>query len=108
MTQVSRRAYPTDLTDPQWDILQPLLPVKTGKGRNQEVDLREILNAIFYWHRTGCPWANLPHDFPPYRTVFYHFHKWKKKGVWNQVLVALHQQVRVAEWSSAHSFRRFY
>ena len=54
MTEGTRQAYPTALTDQQWDILNPLLPVKKGKGRNQEVDLREILNAIFYLLRTGC------------------------------------------------------
>lgn len=97
MTERTRKAYPTDLTDQQWDTLHPLLPVKKGKGRNQEVDLREILNALFYWLRTGCQWRNLPHDFPPHDTVFYHYNKWKKKGVWNQILVTLHQKVRVAD-----------
>jgi len=93
---MSRKAYPTDLSDQQWDIVQPLLPRKVGKGRNQKVDLREILNAIFYWLRTGCPWRNLPHDFPPPGTVFYHYNKWKKKGVWKQLCSTLPQQVRVA------------
>lgn len=97
MPEEHRKAYPTDLTDAQWNILQPLLPVKTGQGRNQEVDLREIVNAIFYFLRTGCQWRYLPHDFPPYGTVFYHFNKWKKTGVWDQVLTALHQKVRVAD-----------
>ena len=97
MTSSLRQAYPTDLTDDEWNILHPLLPVKTGKGRNQEVDLREIVNAIFYWLRTGCQWRNLPHDFPPHGTVFYHYNKWKKTGVWKQILSALHQQVRVAD-----------
>jgi putative transposase len=92
---VTRKAYTTDLTDPEWAIIQPLLPVKTGKGRNQEVPLREIVNAIFYWLRTGCQWRLLPNDFPPHDTVFYHYNKWQKKGVWNQILVALHRQVRV-------------
>jgi len=95
MTEGTRKAYSTDLTDLQWDILQPLLPVKTGKGRNQEVPLREILNAIFYWLRTGIQWKNLPHDFPPHGTVFYHYNKWRKKGIWDQILAALHQQVRL-------------
>jgi len=97
MPENIRPAYPTDLSDTQWNILQPLIPPKIGKGRNQEVDLREIVNAIFYWLRTGCQWRNLPHDFPPHDTVFYHYNKWKKKGVWKQMLSALHQQVRVAD-----------
>ena len=60
MSEGTRKAYSTDLTDQEWDILQPLLPVKTGKGRNQEVSLREIVCGIFYWLRTGCQWRNLP------------------------------------------------
>ena len=86
MTAQSRKAYPTDLSDSQWDLVHPLLPRKVGKGRNQAVPLREIVNAIFYWLRTGCQWRNLPHDFPPHDTVFYHYNKWKKKGVWKQML----------------------
>ena len=97
MSEGTRKAYSTDVTDQEWEILQPLLPVKTGKGRNQEVPLREIVNGIFYGLRTGCQWANLPHDFPPYRAVFYHYNPWKKKVVGNQILLALHQEVRVAD-----------
>jgi putative transposase len=97
MSEGTRKAYSTDLTDQEWDILQPLLPVKTGKGRNQEVSLREIVCGIFYWLRTGCQWRNLPHDFPPHGTVFYHYNKWKKKGVWSQILADFHQQVRIAD-----------
>jgi len=97
MTAQSRKAYPTDLSDFQWDLVHPLLPRKVGKGRNQAVPLREIVNAIFYWLRTGCQWRNLPHDFPPHDTVFYHYNKWKKKGVWKQMLSVLHQEVRLAD-----------
>jgi putative transposase len=94
MTEGTRKPYSTDMTDAQWDILKPLLPVKKGKGRNQKVDLKEIINAIFYINRTGCQWENLPHDFPPYSTVFYHYNKWKKQGVWDRMLASLHQEVR--------------
>jgi putative transposase len=97
MTEQSRKAYPTDLSDSQWDLVHPLLPCKVGQGRNQAVPLREIVNAIFYWLRTGCQWRNLPHDFPPHDTVFYHYNKWKKKGVWKQMLSVLHQEVRLAD-----------
>ena len=97
MTERTRKAYSTDLTDEQWDLLRPHIPTKIGKGRNQEVDLREIVNAILYLLRTGCQWHNLPHDFPPYSTVFYHYNKWKKKGIWKEMLSSLHQQVRLAD-----------
>lgn len=96
MTAPARKSYPTDLTDARWDILNPLLPVKKGKGRNQKVDLREIVNAILYLIRTGCQWRNLPHDFPPYDTVFYHYNKWRKSEVWDKVLASLHQDVRLS------------
>jgi len=97
MTERTRRAYPTDLTDAQWDLVRPHIPPKKGKGRNAEVDLREVINAILYWIRAGCQWRLLPHDFPHYATVFYHYNKWKKQGVWKKMLNALHQQVRVAD-----------
>jgi putative transposase len=64
-----RKAYPSDLSDAEWLILKPLLPKPKGFGHPQEVDLREILNAIFYVQRTGCQWEMLPHDLPPYTTV---------------------------------------
>ena len=95
MTHATRKSYATDLGDEQWNILKPLLPVKKGKGRNQEVDLREICNAIFYWLRTGCQWRNLPHDLPSHDTVFYHYNKWKKDGTLDHLLKSLHQNVRV-------------
>jgi len=97
MTERTRKAYPSDVNDEQWDLVLPHIPPKIGKGRNQEVDLREIVNAILYWIRTGCQWRFLPNDFPPHGTVFYHYNKWKKKGVWKKMLAALHQQVRVAD-----------
>jgi transposase len=64
-TTQTRRLYETDMTDLQWQILGPLLPPPPGGGRPREVDLREVLNAIFYVKRTGCAWKFLPHDFPP-------------------------------------------
>ena len=54
MTERTRRAYPTDLNDAQWDLVRPHIPPKKGKGRNPEVDLREVVNAILYWIRAGC------------------------------------------------------
>jgi putative transposase len=75
-----RKPYPSDLSDAEWLILKPLLPTPKGFGHPVEVDLREILNAIFYVQRTGCQLEMLPHDLPPYTTVYGYFQKWQRKG----------------------------
>jgi len=88
--------YPSDLTDEQWSLLVPLIPSAPQKGRPRQTDLREVVNAIFYINRAGCPWRMLPRDFPPWRTVYNYFETWKQDGVWVRILTALRQQVRVA------------
>jgi putative transposase len=88
-----RKAYPSDLTDDQWAILEPLIPVNTT-GRPREVDMREVLNAIFYLNRSGCQWDMLPHDLPAKSTVNDHFAQWKADGTWQGLLDALRRQVR--------------
>jgi putative transposase len=89
-----RKAYPSDLSDAEWLILKPLLPKPKGFGHPQEVDLREILNAIFYVQRTGCQWEMLPHDLPPYTTVYGYFKKWQRKGIWQQIHDSVRHQLR--------------
>ena len=89
-----RPAYPSDLTDEQWAILAPLIPPAPKNGRPREADMREVMNAILYLLRTGCPWRHLPHDLPRYRTVFYYFTKWRKCGVWKKIHDKLHERVR--------------
>jgi putative transposase len=90
-----RKPYPSDLTDDQWAIIEPLIPINTT-GRPREVDMREVLNAIFYLNRSGCQWDMLPHDLPAKSTVYDHFAQWKADGTWQEMLDALRQQVRVA------------
>src|SRR5512147_2443949 len=90
-----RKPYPSDLTDEQWEIVRPLIPV-SRVGRPREVDLREVLNAIFYLDRAGCQWDMLPHDFPPKSTVYDYFAQWRDDGTWQEILDALRRQVRVA------------
>jgi putative transposase len=85
-----RQAYPSDLSDAEWEILKPLLPQPKGFGHPVEVDFREILNGIFYVQRTGCQWEMMPHDLPPYSTVYSYFKKWQRKGVWQ----TMHDTVR--------------
>ena len=93
-----REAYPSDLTDDQWNILEPLLspPRTDGLGRPREVDLREVINAILYINRTGCQWDMLPHDLLPKSTVYGYFAHWRNDGTWQQIIDALRTQVRVA------------
>jgi transposase len=70
---MTRKAYPTDLNDEEWRIIEPLLPASQRIGRPREVDLREIINGIFYVLRSGCSWRALPHDLPPWQTVYNYF-----------------------------------
>jgi putative transposase len=93
-----RKAYPSDLTDEQWNILESLFapPRTDGLGRPQEVDLREVVNAILYLNRTGCQWDMLPHDLPPKSTVYGYFAQWRDDGTWQKLMDSLRMQVRVA------------
>ena len=87
---VTRKPYPTDLTDEQWELLAPLLPKPKPGGRPRSVDLREVTNALLYLLRTGCPWRHLPHDLPPWGTVWAYFRAWRDDGT----LERLHDQLR--------------
>jgi len=89
-----RSPYPSDLTDEQWQIIAPLLPPAKPGGRPRTVDLRDIINAIFYLNRSGCAWRMLPHEFPPWGTVHYYARQWRLAGVWEESLEALREQVR--------------
>jgi putative transposase len=94
---MSRRAYPSDLTDAQWQLIQPLLPAAKPGGRPRKHDLRAIVNALFYLNREGCTWRALPHDFPPWRTVYDYFAAWRADGTWEAVNGALRRKLRVKE-----------
>lgn len=97
---MSRKPYPTDLTDEQWERLDPLLPQpKSGTrkgGRPVTVDRREVVNAIFYHLRAGGAWRMLPHDFPAWQTVYGLFRDWRLAGVWEKVHATLREEVRIA------------
>jgi putative transposase len=88
------KPYPTDLTDDQWEKLSPYLPERTGRGRRPKWEIRIIINAILYVVYTGCQWRMLPHEYPPWQTVYYHFRKWQKAETWFVMHQALHQDVR--------------
>src|SRR5262245_39214112 len=91
-----RKPYPSDLTDEQWAIIEPLIPVH-AVGRPRTNDMREVLNAIFYLSRPGSQWAMLPHDLPAKSTVYNHFAQWRDDGTWERIMDALRQRVRVAD-----------
>src|SRR5438874_611100 len=89
-----RKPYPTDLSDEQWQVLQPLLPPAKHGGRPRTVDLREVVNTLFYHHRSGCQWDMLPHDLLPKSTVYDYFAQWRDDGTWQRLLDALRRAVR--------------
>jgi putative transposase len=89
------RSYPSDLTDAQWAAIEPLIPVATV-GRPREVDMREVLNTIFYQARSGCQWDMLPHDLCARSTVHGYFAQWRDDGTWQRIMDALRRRVRVA------------
>jgi putative transposase len=95
----SRKNYPSDLTDTQWTLVEPLLPPAKSRqrgGRPRKVDLREVLNTIRYLHRSGCQWDMLPHDLLPKSTVYDYCAQWRDDGTWGKVVTALREQTRVA------------
>jgi putative transposase len=92
----TRQAYPTDLTDKEWNLIQHLVPKAKAGGRPEAYPKREILNAIFYWARSGGSWRMLPHDLPPWRIVYYYFGQWRRDGTWQAMHDLLRGDVRVA------------
>jgi putative transposase len=92
-----REPYPTDLTDPQWQVIEPLIPLAKPGGRPRQVDMREVLNTLFYQNKTGCQWEMLPHDLLPKSTVYDYFAAWRDDGTWQAILDALRGAVRVQQ-----------
>lgn len=89
---MNRRAYQTDLTDGQWEVVKPLLPHAERKRRHS---LREIINALFYHTRAGGSWRLLPHDFPPWESVYGFFNRWSKDGTLERIHDALRERTRI-------------
>jgi putative transposase len=94
---MERNPYPSDVTDEQWAILKRLIPPARPGGRPRSVDLRQIVNAIFYLTRSGCSWRMLPRDFPPWKTVYNYFEAWKLDGTWKNLVASLREAVRQSE-----------
>ena len=89
-----RKLYSTDISNLQWAILKPLIPTPKPGGRPRTVDLREIINAIFYILASGCAWRLMPHDLPPWSTVYHYFRSWRIQGTWLKMSQALRERVR--------------
>jgi putative transposase len=96
-----RKSYPSDLTDAQWAILEPLVPAGKHGGRPRTVDMREIINTILYLNRTGCQWDMLPHDLLPKSTVYEYFAQWRDDSTWAKFVDALRVEVRTQEGREA-------
>ena len=93
---MNRKPYSTDLTDAQWQLIEPRIPPPKPGGRERQTDLREVVNAIQDRLRTGCSWRNLPHDFPPHGTVWFYYWTWMQDGTWLRIHDGLREQVRTA------------
>jgi putative transposase len=89
------RRYPTDLSDDEWRCIGPHLPEPTGRGRPRLHGLRAILDAVFYVLKSGCPWRLLPRDFPPWKTVYDWFRRWRIDGTWERLNAELRERLRV-------------
>jgi putative transposase len=97
MKTPTRKPYDSDVTDAEWALIRPLLPLHPPLGHDPVVSRREIINAIFYINKHGCTWRGLPHDFPKWQTVYGYFRRCVKTGVWERINDALRRTVRVAE-----------
>jgi transposase len=94
------QSYPSDLTDEQWALIEPHLSVYP-RGRPRITDLRDVVDAIWYLVRTGCPWRYLPKDFPPKSTTWGYFDDWRHDGTWERIHDVLRTKVRTAEKPNA-------
>ena len=92
----NRAAYPSDLTDEEWNLLEDLVPEPKTGGRPAKYPRREIVNGIRYTLRTGCAWRLLPHDLPPWSTTYHYFRRWSWDGTWRRIHDQLRGDVREA------------
>jgi putative transposase len=90
-----RKAYQSDLSDAEWSCLEPHLPAPEANGRPRLHSPRKILDAILYVLKSGCAWRLLPHEFPPWKTVYHYFRSWRLNGTWERMHLALRKRVRV-------------
>jgi putative transposase len=89
--------YPSDLSDDQWRAISRLIPSAKPGGRPRSVNMRQVLNALFYLSRTGCAWRMLPKDYPPKDTVYYYFKAFRKDGTWERIHDLIRKRVRMKD-----------
>lgn len=94
-------AYPSDLSDEEWVLLAPYIPAPKRGGRPITHSRRSLVNAIRYLLRTGCSWRSLPHEYPPYTTVYAYFREWRNNGVWERANTALRERYRIQQGHAA-------
>jgi putative transposase len=90
-----RKPYSTDLSDAEWNYIEPHMLAPKGHGRPRVHDLREMLDAVFYVLKSGCQWRLLPHDFPRWPTVYHYFRQWRIDGTWERINRVLRERLRV-------------
>src|SRR6266700_4141533 len=95
------KPYASDLSDAEWAILEPLIPPAKPGGRPRSVNMRQILNGIFYVLRSGGAWRLLPHDYPAWSTVYDYFRKWRNAGIWEGMVRTLRERLRVQDGRQA-------
>jgi putative transposase len=97
---MTRKSYPSDLTDEQWNLIAPHIPPEKWGGRTREVDIREVLNGVFYLVRSGCAWRAIPHDLPNWNTCRFYYDRFVRDGTWQIVHERLRERTR---WKSDKS-----
>ena len=93
----TRQPYPSDLSNEQWAQVERFIPAPKPGGRPAVYERREVVNALLYLNRTGCQWRALPHDFPPWGSVYWYFRNWKRDGTWDRLHDELRGDLRRAE-----------
>jgi putative transposase len=94
---MNRKPYPSDLTDEQWELVAPFVPAIQRGGHPGKYSRREIVNGVFYNLKSGCPWRLLPHDLPPWESVYGYFRRWRKDGTWERIHHRIRDEVRLEE-----------
>jgi putative transposase len=89
-----RKPYPSDVTDAQWELIEPFIPQVSANATIPTIERRAIVNAILYVLRTGCSWRQMPHDLPNGKTAHHYFRIWSKQGIWEPIMTHLRQRVR--------------
>src|SRR5215208_4698413 len=97
-----KRSYPTDLSDAEWKHIEPFVPAPKCRGRQRIHSPREILNAVFYILRSGCPWRLLPREYPPWKTVYHYFREWRINGTFEKLNAVLREHLRTCLGRNQH------